>query len=141
MNRHDRIAQASQDRKKSRATLKFQAQKAAKEAERQAMRDRLVAVLPALGEAAVQFTSAIDQLGQAIRDMKIDLSALPSTGDLSNLASTPRDRAWMRALLDKITAATTIHPTTPRTPHTSDPANETEQEKAWRAYATSRRWA
>ena len=99
MNRHDRLAQASQDRKKSRAALKFQAQKAAKEVQRQAMLKQLGSVLPELSEAAAKVSEAIHRVGEAMANLKI------------------------------------------RTPYSSDPANETEQEKTWRAYATSRRWA
>lgn len=102
MNRHDRLAQASQDRKKSRATLKFQAQKAAKEVQRQAMMEQLASVLPALGDAAVQFGAAIEQLGKAVREMSIDPSTLPSAGDLFHITSTPKERQSIRAILDKM---------------------------------------
>ena len=104
MNRHDRLAQASQDRKKSRQSLKFQAQKARKEELRRALAEQIQRILPDLTTVATQFGKAIEDLGKVMQNMKIDPVKLPS-------------------------------------PYVSDPANETEQEKAWRAYATSRRWA
>lgn len=104
MNRHDRLAQASQDRKEQRHRLKIQAQKARKEEQRRALAEQIQRILPNLTTVATQFVKAIEDFGKGMQNMKIDLPKLPS-------------------------------------PHESDPANETEQEKAWRAYATSRRWA